>query len=58
MKSEFHLKKIEESLQQALDHAQGKITLKTTIMKLPQPAPEIKPKEIIKIRKRRKAKKI
>lgn len=43
---------LKESLNEVLDHAQGKITLKTTNVALPEPPKILKAKDIVRIRKR------
>jgi putative transcriptional regulator len=50
MKKEL-FEELKASMNQALEHAQGKITLKTRTVKLPEP-PKVRPaKDIVRIRK-------
>ena len=43
---------LKESLTEVLDHARGKITLKTRNVVLPEPPEALPPKEIVRLRKR------
>jgi putative transcriptional regulator len=47
-----HLDALESSLQEALEHAKGKISLKTKEFVLPKKAPEFPASEIAHLRKR------
>lgn len=47
-KTDFEL--LKESLEEALEHSKGKITLKTTKVKIPDPAPELSPRAISSLR--------
>jgi len=49
-KDDFDL--LKESLGEVLDHVKGKITLKTTAIRMPDPAPKMSGKEIAQIRKK------
>ena len=43
---------LSESLQEVLEHAQGKITLRTSSVAVPEPPEVLAPKEIAQLRKR------
>ncbi len=47
-----HLDALENSLGEVLEHAKGKITLKTKEFVLPEKAPECPPREIAHLRKK------
>lgn len=51
MKKE-HFDELKESLAEVLDHAQGKITLKTRNVPIPEPPKVLPAKEIVRLRKR------
>jgi putative transcriptional regulator len=44
---------IRKGLEEAIRHARGEITLKTTVVELPDPPPEIRPEELAKLRRDR-----
>jgi len=41
---------IRKGLEEAIRHARGEITLKTTVVEIPDPPPEIRPEELTKLR--------
>jgi putative transcriptional regulator len=41
---------IRKGLEEAIRHARGEITLKTTMVEIPEPPPEIQPEELAKLR--------
>jgi len=51
MKKEL-FEELKTSMNQALEHAQGKVTLKTRTVKLPAPPKAVSAKEVVRIRKR------
>jgi len=51
MKKE-HLDELKESLTEVLDHAQGKITLKSKNVSIPDPPKALPAKEIVRLRRR------
>jgi len=51
--SKFY-KKLKEGLEEALAHKQGKITLKSEVIEIPEPPMEYRAKDIKKIREKRR----
>jgi hypothetical protein len=43
--------RIRKGLEEAIRHARGEIALKTTVLELPDPPPEIRPDELTKLRR-------
>ena len=42
--------RIRKGLEEAIRHARGEITLKTTVVTIPDPPPEVRPEELTRLR--------